>query len=154
MPGIYLKAKASTELVRRNLENLRLALPKVGKFRLTEAGSEIRRRMSKPGKKIRYPVRWANKRQMIKVIIMLRKRGTLPYIRTHAHERGWKEETTTTGIKVYNNVRASRYLYGTMKGERQSSIHVDRWLLLRAVYDAVIKDLPKKVIESLRQLPR
>jgi len=153
--GASLQVKNNIKLVRRGLENLRLALPKIGKFRITEASTEIARRMSRPGRKIKYPVNWDSLKQKIKVIIMImKKQGFLPMIRTHAHERGWKSETTTRGAKVYNNVRGSKYIYGTMRDKRQSNIHIGRWLILRDVYDAVMKGLPKKVQESLRKVPK
>lgn len=152
--SISVRVKSNVKLVRRDLDNLRLAIPKIGAYRIREAGSTIRKRMEKPGKKPTYPLRWASKAQQILVMIKLRKAGTLPYVRTGAHGRGWKEEVTKSGIKVYNTMRTSKYLYGNMRGEGQSSIHVGRWLLLRAVYDSVIKGLPKKVIESLVSLPK
>jgi len=150
-----LNMKSNINLVRRNLDNLRTALPRIGKFRITEALTEIMRRMSKPGKKMTYPVPWVNVKQRIKVIIMImKKQGFLPYARTGSHERGWKMESNVQGGKVYNNSRGSKHLYGTMRDPRQSPIHVGRWVNLRATYDAVVKGLPKKVKESLRKVPR
>ncbi len=155
MPIVNLQVKNNVKLVRRNLENLRTAVPKIGKFRAVEAAVEIARRMSKPGRKITYPVNWDSLKQKIHVIILImKKQGSLPYIRTRAHERGWKSETTARGAKVYNNVKGSKYLYGTMRSRRQSNIHIGRWLILRDVYDAAIKTLPKKVYESLRKVPK
>lgn len=150
-----LSVKNNIRLVRRNLDNLRTSLHRIGKQRVTEAGAEIIRRMAKPGKKIKYPVNWDSAKQRIAVIIMImRKQGSLPYVRTGTHERGWKSQITTKGVKVYNNARGSKYVYGTMRSKKQSNIHVGRWAILREVYDAVIVDLPKKVKESLRQVPK
>lgn len=143
----------NVQLVRKNMENLRTAIPKIAKTRLNEVSVEIARRMSRPGKKVTYPINWVSVKQRIKVIIMiLKKQGSLPYRRTHAHERGWKSESTNSGSKAYTNVRGAKYLYGTMRSKRQSPIHVGRWLILREVYDQVIKGLPKKVKESLKQV--
>lgn len=147
--------KTNVKVVRRGLENLRAALPKIGNHRALEAATEIARRMAKPGKKIRYPVKWDSIKQKIKVIIMImKKQGFLPYIRTHAHERGWKVERTKSGAKTYNNVRGSKYLYGTMRSKKQSNIHLGRYLILRVVYDAVVAGLPRKIKESLKNIPK
>jgi hypothetical protein len=111
--------------------------------------------MAKPGKRITYPVKWKSVKQRIAVIIrIMRKQGSLPYIRTGAHDRGWKSQNITNGIKVYNNARGSKYVYGTMRNRQQSSIHVGRWVILRDVYDKVIADLPKRVKESLKKIPK
>ena len=150
-----LTVKNNVKLVRRNLENLRSALPKIGSFRAVEAATEIARRMAKPGKRITYPVKWDSIKQRIKVIIMVMKRqGSLPYVRTNSHERGWKVERNARGAKVYNSARGSKYVYGTMRNIKQSNIHVGRWLILRHVYDAVVAGLPKKVKESLKKVPK
>ncbi len=155
MPSASLQVKSNVKLVRRNLENLRSQLPKIGSFRATEAATEIARRMAKPGKKVKYPINWDSVKQKIKVIIMImKKQGSLPYVRTHAHERGWKVERNNRGAKAYNNVKGSKYLYGTIHSTRQSNIHVGNWLLLRVVYDAVVADLPKAVKESLKKIPK
>jgi len=153
--GGSIEIKNNIKLVRRNLENLRASLPKIGKFRAVEAVTEIARRMAKPGKKITYPVNWDSLKQKIYVIMMImRKQGKLPFVRTHSHERGWKTEATTRGAKVYNNVRGSKYLYGTMRNMKQSNIHLGRWLILRVVYDKVVVGLPKKIKESIRKIPK
>jgi hypothetical protein len=153
--SVGLQVKTNIKLVQRNLENLRLELPKIAKSRLQEAGREIIRRMSIAGKRITYPVDWESTKQRVKVIILiLRRQGRLPYTRTGHHQRGWKMEATANGVKVYNAFKGSKYLYGTMRSKRQSSIHVGRWPILRTVYDSVIKSLPKKVKESLRKVPK
>lgn len=155
MPSAFVKMKTNVKVVRKNLENLRLALPKIGEHRALETSVEIARRMAKPGKKITYPVKWDSLKQKVKVIIMImRKQGTLPYIRTHAHERGWKSEAFRSGGKVYNSVRGSKYLYGTMRNTKQSNIHVGRYLVLRTVYDAVVAGLPKRIKDSIKQIPK
>lgn len=147
--------KNNVKLVRRNLDNLRTSLPKIGKFRLNEALTEIARRMAKKPRKITYPVPWDSIKQKIKVIIMImRKQGSLPYSATGAHERGWKTQTTATGGKAWNNVRGSKYLYGTMRNKKQSNIHLGRRPILREVYEKVIVGLPKKVKESLKKVPK
>jgi hypothetical protein len=150
-----IQVKSNAKLVRKGLENLRAALPKIGNHRALEAATEIARRMARPGKRIKYPVNWDSVKQKIKVIIMiLRKQGFLPYKSTHAHERGWKVERTSNGAKTYNAVRGSKYLYGTMRNKRQSNIHVGRHLIFRIVYDAVVSQLPKKIKESLKKVPK
>jgi hypothetical protein len=154
--SLSLQVKSNVKLVRRNMDNLRKALPAIGKYRLNEAIDEIVRRMSAgPSKGIGYPVPWDSVKQRIKVIILiLKKQGQLPYEPTGAHDRGWKSERTSSGAKAYNNVRGSKFLYGTMRNKRQSNIHAGRRPVLRNVYDAVLRTLPKKVKESLKKVPK
>jgi hypothetical protein len=122
---------------------------------MDETAVEIARRMAKPGKKMTYPAKWASAKQRIKVIIMImKKQGFLPYVRTHAHERGWKVERNTRGAKVYSNTRGNKQIYGTMRNAQQADMFAGRWPILRVVYDAVVAGLPKKVKESLRKVPR
>lgn len=155
MPSAPLQVKNNIKLTRKNLENLRSAIPKIAQARLKEASVEIVRRMSKPGKKIKYPVQWTNVRQRIKVILMiLRKQGFLPYRRTHANERGWKYEAARNGYKVYSKVRGSKYLYGTMRNTRVQKMFAGRYPLIRIVYDSVVSGLPKAVKESLKRVPK
>ena len=150
-----IQVKNNIKLVRKNMENLRTAIPKIAKTRLNEVSVEIARRMSKPGKKPKYPIPWTNIKQRIKVIIMImRKQGFLPYVRTQAHERGWKSESTERGSKVYTSVKGSKYLYGTMRNTQVQEMFAGRWPLIRIVYDAVISKLPKKVKESLKNIPK
>lgn len=147
--------KSNARIVRRNLENLRSALPKIGQHRGLEAATEIARRMSKKPRKLKYPVPWDSVKQKIKVIIMiLKKQGSLPYVPTGEHERGWKVERTSAGAKVFNNVRGSKYLYGTMRNKKQSKIHLTRRPILRDIYDKVVSDLPRKIRESLKKVPK
>lgn len=152
MPSIAIRSNA--KLVRRNLEVLRGSYKKIGKFRLSETAAEIKRRMQTPGKKITYPVRWASLLQKLAFFASNGFGGGVPTVRKHKYERGWKAESTVDGAKVYNNTKGSKYIGGDMRGKQQSPIHQGRWLLLRMVYDAVIKKLPKAVVESLRALPK
>lgn len=157
MAGISasIQVRNNIKLVRKNMENLRTAIPKIAKTRLNEVSVEIARRMSRPGSKIKYPVRWTNIKQRIKVILMiLRKQGSLPYVRTHEHERGWKSEATANGSKAYTNVKGSKYLYGTMRNTHVQEMFSGRWPLIRIVYDKVLAGLPKKVKESLKGIPK
>ena len=146
--------KSNVKLVRKGLENLRTAVPKIGNHRGLEAATEIARRMAKPGKKMTYPAKWDSIKQKIKVIIMImRKQGSLPYIRTGAHGRGWKAERTSSGAKAYTNVKGDKYLHGTMRDEHQGAMFVGRYVILRQVYDAVVAGLPKRIKESLKKVP-
>ncbi|MEO6565198.1 MAG: hypothetical protein ABIO63_04120 [Casimicrobiaceae bacterium] len=142
------------KLVKRNLEQLRGSYKKIGKFRLSETAAAIKQRMQTPGKKIRYPVQWVSLLQRMAFFASKGFGGGVPTIRKHVYERGWKTESTVDGAKVYNNTPGAKYIGGNMRGEGQSPIHRGRWILLRSAYDAVIKKLPKSVVESLRALPK
>ena len=157
MSGISINArvKQNFKLVRRNVENLKLAIPKIGRATIDDVAHEIQRRMSKSGKKITYPVHWDSIKQRIKVIILiLRKQGYLPYERTDELPKGWKVDRLEKGSRIYNTRKGSKYVYGNMRGKGQSRIHQGRWPLLRTVYDAVIKTVPKRVRDNLRSLPK
>ena len=154
MPTINIKVKSNIKLVRRDLDNLRGSIKKIGKYRISETAAEIKRRMQTPGGKIRYPVNWATIKQKLAFFASDGFGGGIPTIRRGTYERGWKAESTVNGAKVYNNTPGAKFIGGNMRGQHQSPIHQGRWLLLRNVYDAVIKRLPKSVVESLRKLPK
>ena len=154
MPILNLKTKSNVELVRRDMENLRGSYKKIGKYRISETVAEIKRRMKTPGKKIKYPVNWASLIQKLAFFASDGFGGGIPTVRRGTYERGLKAESTLNGAKVYNNTPGAKFIGGNMRGQRQSPIHKGRWLLLRNVYDVVIKRLPKSVVESLRKLPK
>lgn len=154
MPSISIRSNA--KLVRKNLEVLRGSYKKIGKFRLSEAAAEIKRRMQTPGRKVRYPIRWASLLQKLAFFASKGFGGGIPHIRKQKYERGWKDESTVNGAKVYHSTmgRKAKYIGGDMRGKGQSPIHEGGWILLRNAYDAVIKKLPKAVVESLKALPK
>lgn len=152
MTSISIRSKH--KLVKRNLEVLRGSYKKIGKYRLAEVAAEIKRRMQTPGGKVKRPIRWASLLQKLAYFASNGFGGGIPTIRKHVYERGWKSETTANGAKVYNKTRGSKFIGGDVRGKSQSPIHVGTWILLRSAYDAVIKKLPKAVVESLRALPK
>jgi len=154
MSYVSIRFKSNIKVVRRNLETLRGAYKKIGKYRLGEIAGKIKTRMQTPGKKIKYPVNWKTLKQKLAFFASNGFGGGIPTIRSHKYERGWKSETMVNGIKVYNKMKGAKYIGGNMRGAGQSPIHQGRWVLLRNAYDAVIKQLPKAVIESLRSLPK
>lgn len=154
---ISIRMKSNIDIVRKGKEQLRAKVPKVARSRLKAAANELKKRMSKVGKRVKYPINWASEKQKWYVIIMLRKRKMLPYKRTGKHARGWKVTVLKSGYSVKNSEKTSVYLYGNAAGQRQSRIHQGRWNLLRDQADIVIRSLPvtvqREMVELAKKVP-
>lgn len=151
---ISYRVTSNRNLVKRGREYLRAEVPKIAKKRFKTAAEDLKKRVSKPGKKIKYPVNWDNRKQMIKVIIMLRKQKNLPYKRTNAHVLKWKVTAIKTGYTLTNSKKTSVYLFGDASGNGQSRIHQKRWVNLRRQADIVYNKLPKTIQREMVDLAK
>jgi hypothetical protein len=150
MPNlIKIRVKSNKNIVKKSQENLRLNSPKIARSRMKAAAQDLKRRMSAPGKQIKYPVAWDSDKQRIKVIIMLKRRKNIPYKRSQKTEQGWKVISIPTGYTLENRVRGNVFVYGDKDGAHQSAIHRGRWPNLRRQADIVIKALPASVKKAL-----
>lgn len=146
-----IRVKSNKQIVPKSKEDLRAQVPKIAKSRLKAAATDLKKRMSKPGKKIKYPVSWDSVAQKFKVIIMLRKARNLPYRRTKKMQMGWKVESIQTGYTLSNKVRGSKFVYGDTGTTMQSYIHQNRWPSIRVQADIVVKNLPAGMIRALTE---
>lgn len=165
--SVTYRVQSNRNLVKKGAEHLRAKVPLIAKKRFKAASKELKDRMSTPGKKIGYPVKWDNDRQRIAVIIKLkgskraqRKAGgfkNLPYKRTNKHIRGFKTKELKLGFQVYNSFGTSIYLYGDAHGLRQSRIHKGRHPLFARQAEIVMNKLPETVrremVALVKELP-
>lgn len=159
---ITYRSVSNKHVITRGAEHLRAQVPKIAKRRFKEASDELVTRMSQPGKRITYPVKWVSRAQRIAVIIKLkgntrRNKGkfkNLPYHRTGAHSRGWKIKALKSGYSVTNTKKTAVYLYGDPSGNGQSPIHAGRWPKLSTQANIVLKKLPKLVRDDMVEIAR
>lgn len=121
---------------------------KAGLATLKDVVESIKSRMKEAGRAVRRPITWDSLKQKIFVLIMLRKRGELPYIRKDKYRNGWKSEHSTRGSKLQNAHPAGAI--GGMISGWQSKIHRGTWNNLLAVKTAEVAKLPKKLIDNLK----
>lgn len=161
MPGLVkIQVKSNITLVKRDKENLRRAVPVIAKGRLRDAAIDLKKRMSKAGKPMGYPVPWVSDAQRIKVIIKIMKRqGELPYKRSKDAQRSWSVSSKSNGYAVSTSLgRIYKHIYGNPQGLYQSPIHTGRWPKLAREAKIVIEALPKSVkgsmLKAVRAMPQ
>lgn len=151
MPAIKIRVKSNKQLVPKSKEDLRAMVPKVAKSNLKKYATELKTRMKKPGRKVKYPITWENFKQKIKVIVKLRKAKNLPYKRSKKHQQGWQLVQMQTGYSVENKVRGSKWIYGDPSGTQQSTIHSGRWPFIKREADIVIRKMPQGMFRALSE---
>lgn len=91
------------------------------------AQSLIRALSTEPGRP-KYPIRWKSQRQRRYVMMLLERRGELPYIRKHTLSRGWQFLLESAGqdadkgiFLIKNDAPETRYV----QGADQQPYHID-----------------------------
>lgn len=125
-------------IVRRGLQNLRTAIPKIGRSTIHDALQKVVRTMQD------YPPPPPGS----------------TYERTFRLRRGWRIRTAgDKGWRVSNQAqfrgqRYARYVVGSARGEGQARIHRGRWKLFSDVANEEIRKLPKTIIAHMRRSGR
>lgn len=112
------------EIVRRGLEDLALAIPKVSRLRIYNAMRRVLTRMRNE------PSRMAS------------------YDRTGTLRAGWPYRPVREGeigYRIYNPVEYAHYVVGDAYGDGQAWFHVGRWEKFREVVDEEIRNLPEEI---------
>lgn len=149
MTRITLQSKKNiSDEIRKRLRRLPLTF----KGRLREAIDLIIQRLQRPGKKPTYPIQWDSDKQRRAFFATNGFGGGIPHQRTGKLAGGWKRESLDNGFVLVNRFKGAKYVWGNVRGEYQSQIHVGRWPLLRDILNNVIARLPKIIQESLRTL--
>jgi len=149
MPQLTFRSNA--RIVRQGLEQLRAALPMIGRKRLYDAAVDLRDRMAVPGSQPVYPISWDSSRQKRAFFASDGFGGGIPTVRSDRYVEGWKVERADAGYRIKNTAPGAKYIGGSARGTYQSSIHVGRWRLFRDQADLVMRSLPKLVVENLRE---
>lgn len=146
---IPIRAKANTKIVRKGLQDLSAEIPKIGRQQiyktLTTARSRLKRKVAKPT----YPIPWDNPRQKVKVIIMLKLAGNLPYRRSGDYVQGFQVVRVEGGYDLINSTAKAVYIGGDADGQGQSRIFRGRYPLIRSVVDEEVGKLPSEVVANL-----
>jgi hypothetical protein len=138
MTQLTFRIDDDARIVRRGLQNLRTAIPKIGRSTVHDALRRIVRRMQE------YPAPPSGS----------------TYVRTFKLKRGWRIRAAgPTGWTVLNRatfrgVRYAKYVIGSAKGEKQAAIHKGRWKLFSEVANEEIRKLPKTIIRHMKRSGR
>lgn len=109
---------------------------------------ELIRTLSKEPGAPRYPLDWETDKQQRYVMMLLRRRGTLPYGRTHQIAQGWKAGVgKDLSIQVSNRASGVRFV----QGKKQQRMHKGRWVYAPT---AIRRAAPRIVQASGKQLMR
>lgn len=149
-----IKITTNARMVRKGLENLAAALPKIGRQTMYDALFRAQKKLKRPGKPIAYPVKWDSIRQRKKVMAMLREQNNLPYKRTGAYQKGYRIRALKNGHELSNPLPHAQYIGGNARGGRQSSIHQGRWPLMRDVLDKELARLPSAIVSHMKVVAR
>ena len=141
-------------IVRKRLEDLTAEIPKVGRERLYRTAQKIQRRMRKPGKAVRYPVKWDSEKQRRAFFATNGFGRGIPARRTGAYNAAWGIVRKDTGYMLVSPLAYSKYVGGNAYGLAQSGIHKDRWPMLRDVVEDEIKNLPKEIEQDINLVSR
>jgi len=148
MPQITIHS--NVQIVRQGLEKLRAGIPTIGRKRLYDAAEDLMHRMQVPGTKSVYPVHWDSPLQRRAFFASNGFGQGIPTVRSNSYIKGWKVERSDSGYTVKNDQPRAKFIGGLASGAGQSQIHVGRWRLLRDQAELVVKNLPKLVVENLR----
>lgn len=141
----------SANLVRKGLEDLAAETPKIGRQTIYDQLKEARAELSKPAKKITYPVNWDSQKQKIAFFASDGFGKGIPYMPTGASSAAWKIERKDNGWIIRNTFPAAKYLFGSATGDKQSNIHKGRRPIFRDVMDKNIAKIAPAVTANLRK---
>ena len=152
--GTQITISSNVKAVLRTFKNFRVqTIPQLR----DETGAileRVKKLMQKEGSPSVTPVNWDSERQRKFVMAKLRLEDNIPYQRQGDYVNSWSIESAPSGNGnlLKNTAPGSLFISGGAKGDRQSSIHKGRWMLLRDAVDAVLDKTPQYVYENLRKL--
>ena len=141
-------------LVRQGLENLAAEIPQVGRRRIYNTLVKIRARMRKPGKAVRYPIKWDSEKQRRAFFATKGFGRGIPTTRSGAYNAGWNIAKLDNGYQLVNKTAYTKYVGGDAYGQLHSGIHAGRWPVLRDEVEAEIKTLPEEVEDEIKLVAR
>ena len=143
------------EIVRKGLEDLAAEVPKVSRQRIYNFMRKVQARMRKPGKAIRYPVKWDSEKQRRAFFASNGFGRGIPARRTGKYNQAWAiQRLGETGYRLTNPTKYSQYVGGTAYGTSQSRIHGGRWPVMRDVFDDQFEKLPQEIQDALVAVAR
>lgn len=151
---MQLTLKVDGELVRKGLQDLSAEIPKVGRQQIRTVMNRILRRMSKPGRKPNYPIKWDSEKQRRAFFATDGFGRGIPTKRTGAYTGGWKIESVENGYRLENNTSYAKYLGGDAYGVVHSGIHKGRWENTRDVVEEETEKLPEEIEAAIIMVAR
>jgi hypothetical protein len=149
-----LSIKVDGELVRKGLEDLSAAIPRVSRQRIRTIINRIVRRMEKEGEKPSYPIKWDSERQRRAFFASDGFGRGIPTKRTNKYVNSWKVASINNGYRLQNSTDYAKYLGGDAYGQVHSGIHSGRWENLRDVVAAETEKLPDEIENDLIMVAR
>jgi hypothetical protein len=146
--------------VRQGLENLKKEIPDIGAQRIYNAMLKAQTALKKPGKRVRYPIWWESEKQRRAFFATNGFGKGIPYRRTGAYNAGFVIRKTpnasraSVGYSLVNRVPYAKYVGGSADGTAQSTIHLDRWALIRNAMDKAVGGLRADVREHIAMIAR
>lgn len=146
--------------VRQGLEDLKKDVPDIGAQRIYNAMLKAQAMLKKPGKRVRYPVWWESEKQRRAFFATDGFGKGIPYKRTGAYNAGFVIRRTpnanraSVGYSLINPVLYAKYVGGGASGTGQSTIHLDRWTLIRDAMDQAVRGLREDVQEHITMIAR
>lgn len=125
--NVYIEADVLVQLRQAVKATPKRMRTELGKIARGPSAQRLIGRLSREPGSPHYPLRWKSPKQRRAVMAMLRRRGNIPYTRTHALSRGWKVLLESSGqgeagvFLVINTDRAARYV----QGSDQQPYHID-----------------------------
>lgn len=146
--------------VRQGLENLKKEIPDIGAQRIYNTMFKAQTILKKPGKRVRYPIWWESEKQRRAFFATDGFGKGIPYKRTGAYNAGFVIRRTpnasraSVGYTLINPVPYAKYVGGGASGTGQSTIHLDRWTLIRDAMDKAVGGLRQDVQEHITMVAR
>jgi hypothetical protein len=123
----FLKMKINVDGAIITLRRIRPAIVKALLGTAMQAALEVQMDMQIEGRKVKYPIHWASRKQQQAFFASNGFGGSIPYKRTGAYQKGWKVIPIENGVVVGHPWTGAVFLSGNIRGKGQSSIHLGRW---------------------------
>ena len=137
------------EIVRMGLQDLSLAIPKIGRLQIYYALLHTRTRLHKPAPRPGYPIHWDSVRQRKAYFATDGFGRGIPTRRTGRYEKGWNIVKQANGYSLVNDTEGAQYIGGDFEGAWQSRIHQSRWPIANEVLADEIDTLPEEIENNI-----
>lgn len=136
---------------RRDFREMRVfveALIEASRDVLVQTATNVKERMSQPGKPVTYPVQWDSERQRRAFFATNGFGKGIRYRRTNRYALGWKIERGRFGARLSNESPAGAI--GGLTSGWQSRIHRGRWPHLLTVLFEELSKVPADLSNRLK----
>ena len=136
----------------------RIAVRKVGQSVPAAAAKRIRSALgiarhklrSEAGLRIGYPVKWDNERQRRAFFASKGFSRGIPTGRSGGYQRGWDVVVSGENFSLLNRYPGAILICWYAKVNRQSSIHMNRWIMFKTVIDTAVADIERNTLTDIK----